>query len=64
MLLASFVRIDNGLQEINHEGEISMLLAAWWNAKFWGVFYVWQIPLVLALIALILFYKHMRNKQV
>lgn len=64
MLLASFVRIENGLQEIIHEGDISMLADAWWEATWLWIFKVWQIPLFLALIALIVFYKHMRNKQV
>jgi hypothetical protein len=40
------------------------MLAAWWNAKFLWIFSVWQIPLVILLVALILFWRHMRNKQV
>ncbi len=40
------------------------MLAAWWKAKFLWIFSVWQIPLILMLVALILVYRHIRNKQV
>ena len=41
-----------------------LLSAAWWNKDFLWIFKVWQIPLFILLVALILFYRYLRKKQV
>jgi hypothetical protein len=40
-----------------------MLAESFWSTQILGIFYVWQIPIVLALIALIIFWKIYRSKQ-
>ena len=40
------------------------LAAAWYRTRFLWIFELWQIPLVILLVALILYWRHMRNKQV
>jgi len=42
---------------------LPMLAAAWYRAKWLYIFEVWQIPVILLLIALIIFWKAYRNKQ-
>jgi len=41
-----------------------MLLASFWTQKWLWIFEVWQIPLILLLVALIIFWRKMRNRQV
>ena len=40
------------------------MLAVWYDATWLWIVKVWQIPLFLVLIALILYWRHMRKKQV
>ena len=41
-----------------------MLVASFWTTRFLGIFQVWQIPLIILLVALIIFFFKMRNRQV
>ncbi|MHC4982348.1 MAG: hypothetical protein ACYTF6_04170 [Planctomycetota bacterium] len=41
-----------------------MLVASFWTAKWLWIFEVWQIPLIILLVALIIFWRRMRNRQV
>ena len=42
-----------------------MLAAVPWYQETWlWIFQIWQIPLIILLIALIIFYKKMKNRQV
>ena len=38
-------------------------LAGFWTTPFFGIFQVWQIPLFLLMIALVVFWKIYRSKQ-
>ena len=38
-------------------------LASFWTTRFFGVFYVWQIPIIILLIVLIIFWRIYRSKQ-
>jgi len=40
------------------------LAASWYRTRFLWVLEVWQLPLILLLVGLILYWRHMRNKQV
>lgn len=39
------------------------LAASIWTESFLGIFKVWQIPIFVALIVLLFFWKSYRNKQ-
>ena len=41
-----------------------MVLASFWTARWLYIFQVWQIPLILVLVALIVFWRKMRSRQV
>jgi hypothetical protein len=41
-----------------------MLAVAWYRETIFKIFEVWQIPLIILLVALIIFWRKMRNRQV
>ena len=42
---------------------LAMLAEGFFSKPLFGPFYVWQVPVVLALVALIIFWKIYRSKQ-